>query len=262
MKQCFRCEIELPETQFYSNGRGGTRRDCKECFKSLAKERRRHNPLPKKVPKIRADSYLLYPKGENWCPKCQVFKKETEFYRQRDKPSGYTSHCKECIKESQRIRRIERGSEWKSVRKEWESKNKELLREKRRIYATKNQDKRNLNSARRRARKKNLPDTLTVEEVGKLLDIYIHRCAICGDGYEHLDHFIPLATERGGTTIENTAPMCARCNSSKNAANPFEWAEKLECTERERFYYLVKYLAQTNSMTFLEYREYVESCFE
>lgn len=96
------------------------------------------------------------------------------------------------------------------------------------------------------ARKKNLPDTLTLEEWEYALDYFGHRCAVCGrpegDGY-HLaaDHWIPLnSRDCPGTVAVNIVPLChsitrgvyGACNNSKSAKRPQKWLPERFGVER------------------------------
>ena len=81
--------------------------------------------------------------------------------------------------------------------------------------------------ARERTRlRKPWADTVTAEAVSAMLESQRGRCASCKtgirDGY-HMDHIMPLA--RGGpSTLENLQLLCAPCNWSKNAKDPYEFA--------------------------------------
>lgn len=78
---------------------------------------------------------------------------------------------------------------------------------------------------RRRARKRDLPDTLTAAEWQFALQYFGHACAYCG-ATEKLtaDHFIPInSPECPGTVAENMLPVCNICNSSKADRDPVEW---------------------------------------
>lgn len=70
--------------------------------------------------------------------------------------------------------------------------------------------------SRRRARLRNAVGSFTATEWRELLCLYRSRCAYCGKKSKKLtvDHIIPLV--KGGTnTIDNVAPACGKCNSSK-----------------------------------------------
>lgn len=75
--------------------------------------------------------------------------------------------------------------------------------------------------ARRAARKKGLPATLTAEQWLAIQQAYKHCCAYCGkkESKKHpltQDHVIPLS-KGGGTTPDNIVPACGPCNSRKHA---------------------------------------------
>lgn len=68
------------------------------------------------------------------------------------------------------------------------------------------------------------PTTLTDEQWARVLMSHDNRCVYCGAfGRMHLDHIVPVS-KGGGTTEDNCAPACKRCNSSKNDSDVLEWA--------------------------------------
>ena len=76
-------------------------------------------------------------------------------------------------------------------------------------------------TARRRARKRALPSTLTTEQWKAIKVAYHQRCAYCGERFKRLtqDHVIPLM-RGGGTTPDNIVPACQSCNSKKRDGSP------------------------------------------
>ncbi len=91
-------------------------------------------------------------------------------------------------------------------------------------------------SHRRKARKRALPSTFTIEDESRALDYFHGRCAVCGrplrdlfgDIELHLDHWIPLSDPRPdnpGTVPWNMEPLCSPCNLSKNDSDPLKWLE-------------------------------------
>jgi hypothetical protein len=85
---------------------------------------------------------------------------------------------------------------------------------------------------RRRARKQNLPDTWTAEQVDFMLDYWGHSCAACGNPKGLFwtlayDHFIPLASpDCPGTIATNMIPLChgrSSCNNSKRSSEAHAW---------------------------------------
>lgn len=144
----------------------------------------------------------------------------------------------------------------------WMTICKACNRARNRKYQRENRHIKRLIAQRRRARKRALPDTLTLEEMKRILDTFGHACALTGRKENiHLDHFIPLHTGHGGTMYNNMVPLCAELNASKGKKNPFEWIKTRPPEERLRFHSVVNYLANLNNMSYEQYKEYVYSCF-
>lgn len=85
---------------------------------------------------------------------------------------------------------------------------------------------------RRRARRRNLPDTFTLEQQRFCRQYWQHACAICGheEGFEWVlafDHVVPLARQDcPGTVGTNMILMChgkGPCNTAKNAKEIGTW---------------------------------------
>lgn len=73
---------------------------------------------------------------------------------------------------------------------------------------------------RRRARKQEIPVTLTIAEWRAIRAAYKERCAYCGRKTKLTqDHVLPLS-KGGGTTAFNIVPACGHCNSSKRDRLP------------------------------------------
>lgn len=68
------------------------------------------------------------------------------------------------------------------------------------------------------------PGVFTVNEWGRRLIEYGHRCAYCGDQCDmQIEHVFPLG--RGGSSlIANIVPACRDCNQDKGIMTPEEWA--------------------------------------
>lgn len=131
-------------------------------------------------------------------------------------------------------------------------------------YLKKHPDYTKVQLNKRRARKANLPDTLTVEEYEITLEYFGRSCALTGQSVElEQEHAIPISIGHGGTTLENCYPMANGLNQSKGNKNIFEWfdanRQRFELSQ-ERFDNLINYLASANAMTVEEYRNYVYWC--
>ncbi|MFL6559227.1 MAG: hypothetical protein ACJ8MO_24300, partial [Bacillus sp. (in: firmicutes)] len=117
---------------------------------------------------------------------------------------------------------------------------------------------------RRKARKKGLPDTLTVTEYSNTLVFFGNACALTGETENiEKEHAIPISIGHGGTTFENCYPMKSGLNQSKFNHNIFEWFEanrqRFELSQ-ERFDNGIAWLASANAMSVEEYRSYVNWC--
>lgn len=89
--------------------------------------------------------------------------------------------------------------------------------------------------ARRRAKKANLPDTWTQEQLTFMLTYWQQSCAACGNMRGLLwtlahDHWIPInSPDCPGTVATNMIPLChgnGGCNNSKNDTEPHVWLLK------------------------------------
>lgn len=257
MKTCTNCDALKQEHEFYK-----WRNVCKECCRDREAKRRRENPKPKREPKIRKAGYQKLPEGMRKCSRCEEVKGVKFFYKDISRASGTSTYCKECVAVRTSEKRERLGEDFLTTRREWTKRNRDRIREIDRAWVEENRERRNLVEARRRARKKSLPDTLTPDEQQEILDTFSYACVICEEAYEHMDHFIPLFSGHGGTTKENMIPMCSECNMSKGAKNPFEWAKTLTQKDRERFDSLVEYLTELNGIAAVEdYEAHVYQCF-
>lgn len=91
-----------------------------------------------------------------------------------------------------------------------------------------------VNQENNRAKKKGLPNTLTLEQWLIALDYFSNSCAICGETPTHFwprdtlspDHWIPLSRlkkNNPGTIVTNIVPLCCHCNLSKSTNNAKTW---------------------------------------
>lgn len=76
-------------------------------------------------------------------------------------------------------------------------------------------------TARRRARLRHLPATLTLDQWKGIQAAYGYRCAYCGRKSSSLtqDHVVPIV-KGGGYTPDNIVPACLSCNSRKSSGAP------------------------------------------
>lgn len=121
-----------------------------------------------------------------------------------------------------------------------------------------------ISQQKRKERLNTMVNDFTNEQKVEVIARFNGKCAFTGkDVPIHMDHVIPVATERGGTTLANMLPIWQRINSSKSDSNVFEWYEKngerFE-VKPELFREAIEYIAELNGMSYEEYREYVYAC--
>lgn len=82
-----------------------------------------------------------------------------------------------------------------------------------------------------KAKKRNLPATLTQEEWEVIKAKHFYRCHYCGQKKELIrEHVIPVSKE-GGYTKENIVPACKGCNSSKHTMSKKKFQKRLKAIQ-------------------------------
>lgn len=165
------------------------------------------------------------------CPKCDMAKPATMFYKNVRSRDGLAAHCKECLNETTRLwRKNNPGyrSKWSKnpeVSAAWYQRNKEHRAEYLRKWASNNRVNRNVSEARRRGLKKDAGD-FSLEEWVELCDTYGNVCLACGrDEPLTIDHVVPLSVG-GSNTIDNLQPLCKSCNCKKSTKT-IDYREKV-----------------------------------
>lgn len=196
------------------------------------------------------------------CVKCDFIYTFDDFYVDSRGLDGKSDICKTC--KDVKARKYQKSDKWKKYQREYQAKHEERIRKWSKQY---HKDNPNISRAallRRMARKKSLPDTLTVTEVEEVVSLF-GGCFLTGADTYHIDHVIPLSSGCGGTTKENSLPLRGDLNSSKHDKNIFEWFEEVKeryGLSQERFDAGIAYIAELNGMSTEEYRNYVYECHE
>lgn len=178
------------------------------------------------------------------CKRCGVEKPEEAYYLNKGKREGTCYECK------------------KKMIREWTRKNKEKVAG----YA-RNWRKNNPVSAkacdlrskqkRNHARQMTLID-LNADEWSSTLIYFNNSCAVCGNqGEIHMDHFIPIASGNGDTSVTNVIPLCAAHNINKRDKHPILWLRNESGASEEYIDNIINYLAKMNGMLSAEYEDYV-----
>lgn len=148
---------------------------------------------------------------------------------------GYRFVCNPCHREWQRKDREQNPERYKeyackqreqqpeavrAARRKYSEQNREAERERSRKYREQNPEVCKMWGVRRRARKREVVNTLTAAEWRGIQQRFNHRCAYCGERKKlSMDHVTPL-NDFGPTTAQNIVPACISCNSKKNTGPP------------------------------------------
>lgn len=160
----------------------------------------------------------LYAKG--LCSKCYHRQYDMRYQQEnRERRSAYVRRW--------RAENFDRDRE--NSRRYYQENRERLLANSKR-WAKENPEKLVAKSARRRAREKSLPNTLTSEQLEQILSL--KYCFYCGreDAKLTLDHFVPLWAEGNvacGTTKANSVAACGHCNSWKSNRLPHKIIKQL-----------------------------------
>lgn len=221
-KTCSKCKKPLPATLEYfqadKSKKSGFRSQCKVCQREYRQANREKIIEYQQANKDRIVEYRKANKD-----KMDVYNKE--YYKtNKDK---IVENTKKYYQDN-RDKMIEKKREYYQVNKD---KMLEQQREYGREYAKNNSNKLRINVLRRRARKRQLPDTLTEQQWQTCLEYFDYACAVCGiefgDAIPHADHWIPLnSDECTGTIATNMVCLCSMCNWSKGAKMPDVWLKQ------------------------------------
>lgn len=188
--------------------------------------------------KMRGKTYL-----KKMCRICWRAKQKAYNDRTRDQDRARRHAWKAANPDkvaTQKKRSYERNREHNLARSErWFYANQEHSRELSRNNYYANRTERiqtaMINTVKRMARKKNLPDTFTEKDWDRALDYFDYSCAVCGrmaDEYRSIamDHWIPLTDPNcPGTVPTNIVPLCHGrdgCNNSKGNKDPIQWLNR------------------------------------
>lgn len=241
-KECTLCLTvkplnDFPKKSSYLDGHSPW---CKEC-----KKEKDRNYYSKNSDKVKVNTNSRYHKKME----------DTEFViseRKRSRIKHLTYGKKYNAKQRERYKNDpEYRQKVKEYYREWSSHNKKTIAFK---------------STRRRFIIKKLPNTLTLIEWKDVLDSFNGACALTNSSKEiTIEHFIPVSTGHGGHILGNVYPITKSLNLSKSVHNPFEWVKRgdiKECFDISEWDTLIEYLANQNSLSVIEFENYVNWCFK
>lgn len=178
------------------------------------------------------------------CKGCGVNKPEDAFYLNKGYREGT---CNECKKK--------RTLEWTRANRD---KVAAYARKRRKEnYAAVRLNEMRAQAKRRSALSGTIMD-LTTDQWKATLNYFGNGCAVCGNASGiHMDHFIPVASGNGDTTVSNVIPLCAGHNVNKSDKHPLNWLRNESGASADAAERVIDYLAQINVMSPQEYEDYV-----
>ena len=175
--------------------------------------------------------------GVKLCPKCGRILPLDSFALCKSRKDGVAGACKACgaqWRKDNKERRNEYNRQYYKDNKEYFTEynkqyrkdNAESIKEREKQYrqTPRRRELMNANTARRRAKKKEVNETWTADDIKFCLERADHKCEACGMSNEehkerhghrlHMDHILPLS-EGHALTRDNCQVLCIHCNSSK-----------------------------------------------
>lgn len=214
MKTCKTCKIEKDLSEFNKRAaeKDGIHKICRDCINAYKKADYNRSPT-KNINRSR--EYRLKNKE-----KISAAKK----LRYSENPEPVKAAASKWAAENR---------DRKSAKcKEWREANKEYIKKSMRAWYSENIESVLASNRKRRAISRSADGHHTAADVRALLDNQQGFCANCkaklfksGKQKFHVDHIMPLALG-GSNWPANLQCLCPRCNMSKGAKHPDEWAKQ------------------------------------
>lgn len=199
MKLCKICNTEKPFSEFSKNStkKDGLQYRCRACMS-------------------------MYASAYHSANKDTINARKSDYYEQN----------KEYVSERSARRYIANREQMLAQQAIYTAANKEKIAERRAIYLKANPEIGRVHRRKRRALLSNAEGSHTQLDVEKLFELQRGKCATCacglkkkGENLYHVDHIMPLC-KGGGNGPDNLQLLCPRCNLTKQAKDPLDWAKQ------------------------------------
>lgn len=228
-KLCKKCQLEVPASLFSPDRRNkdGLQPRCRDC-------------------QSKAKNIAYWNDRDSFLERQREYRKKNPSVVQGVNKRQREGKNREKILERKRGEYIQNKNnpEWLERQKEYRRKNKDQKREydrrrhadnpkkfveKTREWVKSNPEKRKAivfsYDARRRCQKSNGDSTAAIAEWEKSQKKHCYWCnKPCVESY-HIDHYTPLS-KGGSHTVDNLVISCPRCNLTKNAKDPYQFAQE------------------------------------
>jgi hypothetical protein len=216
--RCKACKRNHAKTKYNENPEHSRAIQRKWCANNAEKARKASREWRDKYPERQRDSKRRY-REKN-------LEKERATQRERNRRVKHDPVLKAKKKASDRRYREKNLERERQRGRDYRKNKPEIVKAALVKWYIENPEKALLLKQRRLARKRGLPDTLTIEQWTEAVKHWNGCCAYCSKKPDKLtlDHYIPLAnTDCPGTVAENCIPACLLCNSSKNDTEAVYW---------------------------------------
>lgn len=241
-KICRKCGRELPLTEEYfqrrkKGSKDGFRNDCKECKRRAD---HRYYESHKEIHSEKGRQYRI--RNEESIRKYRKDYAIEHRDKIRENKKRYREENADSIKEKNKQYRLKNKDQQTAYMEQWNAKNKEHKSQYNKQYYKNNPERRKIQKQTRRAKKQELPATLTKEQ-WRIIKLHFHdRCCYCGkELLLEQDHFIPLS-KNGVYTHNNIVSACRSCNRSKSNKDFFDWYPKQKFYSKKREQKILKFL--------------------
>jgi len=229
LKACSKCKEVKPSDAFSPDKRATTRlqSQCRDCISACRNARRAADPdaaRKRERDHYRENSERVLARNAEWRekhPELVKARKRDYYNRVKNTP--------EYQEKSLTYRRMTKERR-RQYDKEYSKNNRDKKAATALAWAKANPEKRRdivfAYDAKRRTNKRAGDSPGEVLQWRKAQKKVCYWCSCkCGDNY-HVDHYTPLS--KGGThTVDNLVIACPRCNLTKSAKDPYEFAQSV-----------------------------------
>jgi len=163
------------------------------------------------------------------------------------------AECKRCMAEYAKQKHLINKDAITKQTKQYRLANKDAITERKKRYRQEHAEECNITTHRHKAKKRNLPRTLTVLQWEETKLHFDNRCCYCNRELPLTqDHFVPV-TKGGWYVKNNIVAACNSCNSSKCSQDALGWYTKQTFYSKSRQAKIIKYLGYTKSVLQLSF---------